>query len=350
MGNSPICECWFLDVGQGSANVILIGEGRAIVIDSGPATSVQTMELLRSYVDTIEVLIITHNDKDHDGNVARILYAFPKAVRRIFFLRDRSAPEIRLHRALAILSSEERKNYPAPERLEADPGKPKVLFKENELKLSLLYPTYSNSLNSESAGARSQNYTSGILKLSFGDRRVVFSGDATIEAFDHIASKVKHKKPLLCDVMTVPHHGGKIASKKDAEQASQDRLYSEIITPRYAVVSVGTINTFGHPTQELILSLIKAGVTVLCTQMTPRCSADLEAIRSLRRTISRPARSTRSECRSAGGYSKHVACFGSVVAEVFSQEVRISKLVTFEQDKVSFGQVTGFAPICKPLN
>ena len=101
---------------------------------------------------------------------------------------------------------------------------------------------------------------------------------------------------------------------------------------------------------EAISALVKAGVKVLCTQMTSKCSADLETIRSKRRTISRPARSTRSESRSAGRHSRHVACFGSVIAEVSSQAVRISNLATFEQDMASFAQVSGFAPLCSFLN
>lgn len=349
-GTSPICECWFLDVGQGSANVILLGGGRAIVIDSGPATSVQAIELLKSYVDTIEVLIVTHNDQDHDGNIARLLYAFPNAIGDIFFLKDRKPSEIRLYKTLAILRSERQNSYPEPRRLEANPDKPQVLFDQDGVKLSLLYPTFSNNLDSESEGARKHNYTSGIIKLSCNDRRVVFSGDATIEAWDSIISKVKGEKPISCDIMTIPHHGGKIGNSLQTEQSSQKRLYQEIIKPRYGVVSVGTRNSHNHPTQETISSLVSSGVKVLCTQMTLECSKNLETIRSLRRTIRKPACSTHSENRSSGGYSRHVACFGSVVAEVSSEAVRISNLVDFEKDMTSFKQLSAFTPLCRPLN
>jgi beta-lactamase superfamily II metal-dependent hydrolase len=350
MDKSPICECWFLDVGQGASNVILLPNNRAIVIDCGPKGSNETIQLLKRYTDTLEALIITHNHSDHDGNVAEVLYAFPKAVRRIFFLRDKHASKIEMVRSLAILGADNKESYPEPARLEADIAGEKVLFEEGDLNLSVLYPTFSDNLISEGAGARSQNYTSSIIKLSCGTRRVIFSGDTTIEAWESLASKVKENKPLLCDIMTVPHHGGKISNSYEAEHASQERLYSEIIKPDYGIVSVGTRNPDNHPTQEAISALKKAGIRVLCTQMTSKCSTDLEAIRSLRRTISRPARSTHSESRSAGDYSRHVACFGSVIAEISPQAVRISNLASFEQDMVSFCQVPSFTPICKPLN
>ena len=75
------CECWFLDVGQGTSNVILLGGGRAIVIDTGPHGSHQTMQLLtQQYVDTLEALIVSHNDSDHDGNVGQILGQYRKSL------------------------------------------------------------------------------------------------------------------------------------------------------------------------------------------------------------------------------------------------------------------------------
>lgn len=42
-------ECWFLDVGQGTSNVILLGERRGIVIDCGRSARVP-LHLLRRYV------------------------------------------------------------------------------------------------------------------------------------------------------------------------------------------------------------------------------------------------------------------------------------------------------------
>ncbi len=82
------CECWFLDVGQGLSNIIYLGGSRAIVIDCGPTGSNATIEFLKKYVDTIESLIISHNHSDHDGNVAKLLSAYPCAIRNINLLVD----------------------------------------------------------------------------------------------------------------------------------------------------------------------------------------------------------------------------------------------------------------------
>jgi competence protein ComEC len=343
------CECWFLDVGQGSANVILLGGGKAIVVDCGPVGANQARQLLKALsIDTIEALVITHNDNDHDGHAAAIIEAYPNAIKDIYLLADRNAEEISLRKTLARIMQNEKREYPVPKRLEADGDAPRILFSENDVTLKVIYPDLPAALKAEMSASRRANLTSAILQLSCGERKIVFSGDAPIESWELLSARIIAKKPLACDVMTIPHHGGKISNND--EPACQQRLYSEIIRPIYGIVSVGSNNTFGHPLAECISALRQAGVKVLCTQMTPQCCENIENIRTLRRTISRPARSTREENRSSTGRSRHVACFGSVVAEVSPQKVRISNLVTFEQDRASFGQVLGFTPICEPLN
>ncbi len=343
------CECWFLDVGQGSANVILLGGGKAIVIDCGPVGADQARQLLKtSKIDSIEALIITHNDNDHDEHAAAIVEAYPNAIKDIYFLADRDPEEISLRKTLARLMQNDRREYPVPKRLEADGDAPRILFSENNITLKVIYPDLTANLGAEGYRPKRPNRTSAILWLGCGERKIVFSSDAPIESWELLLERVLADKPLACDVMTIPHHGGKISDGD--ESTCQQKLYSKIIRPVYGVVSVGSNNTWGHPLAECITALKQAGVKVLCTQMTPQCCEDIEKIRLLRRIVSRPARSTRKENRSSTGKSRHVACFGSIVAEVSSQEVRILNLVNFEKDMNSFANVPSFSPICKPLN
>ena len=123
------------------------------------------------------------------------------------------------------------------------------------------------------------------------------------------------------------------------EESDQKRLYSHIIRPEYGVISVGTYNRYEHPCAASIAALKAAGVKVLCTQITDKCCGDLESIRPLRRTITKPARSTKDVSKTQGGRSKHVACFGTVVAEVSENNFRIANLATFEEDRKKFETV-----------
>lgn len=339
------CECWFLDVGQGTSNVILLGGGKAIVIDCGPRGSQQTLQLLtQQYVDTLEAMIISHNDSDHDGNVSAILNQYRKAVKRILFLQDRMGAG-RMPKTIGILKCAADGDFPNPERLEASAGKPQELFSCNGVVLCALYPDMMQNCEAQAVGK--PNRTSAILRLSCSGRRVIFSGDATIEAWDWLARRFPQAKPLTCDIMTVPHHGGGISDSDATEAASQRRLYTELIRPEYGIVSVGTVNTYDHPNATTIDALRNAGVTVLCTQMTPRCSNDLEVIRSLHGPLSGPSRSTEKASRTSGARrSKHVACFGTVVAEVSQTTLRISHLTRHQQNIRVLSASGSFIPLC----
>jgi len=337
------CECWFLDVGQGTSNVILLGGGRAIVVDCGPHGSQQTIELLCRHVDTIEALIVSHNDADHDFNVPQVLHQYRKATKNIFFLQDRSPVD--LPRTLAVLRSAKDGDFPTPTRLEVDAGAPRVLFSEHGIELSLLYPDLMANLGAQAAGG--PNQTSGVLRLRCNGRRIVFSGDATIEAWEYLAAHMPEDKPLLCDIITVPHHGGKISTNPGGEEALQGRLYKDLIKPEFAVISVGTNNQHGHPKAETVNALVKAGATVLCTEMTERCCDDLEATRSMRGPLASPSRSTRETSKTQSGRSKDVACFGSVVAEISTTHLQISGLSRYQRDMRNCTATSGFAPVCR---
>ena len=81
-----LAECYFLDVGQGAAQVVLLPDGGALVIDCGPARNVRSLyELLkRSLRGDIEALVITHNDEDHDGGTVDIFAEFGPLIRQVF--------------------------------------------------------------------------------------------------------------------------------------------------------------------------------------------------------------------------------------------------------------------------
>lgn len=348
--DTSVCECWFLDVGQGASNVILLGDRRAVVIDCGPKGSVQTLHLLRMWVDYIEALIITHNDEDHDGSVASVLKAYPKAIKRILFLQDRRANEIRTYNEVALLRSTLKDDYPPPQRLEAGSARPRIVLSEGDIELTVAYPDFTANLDAECAGSGRANRTSGVLRLACGKRSVVFSGDATCEAWEAISSELSAPPSLKCDVITVPHHGGAISANPATEAQMQDRLYRDIVNASYGIVSVGTSNTHGHPRPETLRALARAGVRVLCTQITSKCCDDLESIRPLRRALIHPARSTIETHTTSVRNSRNVACYGTIVAEISSDAVKFVHMPLYVRDMKAYASVEGFHPLCMACN
>lgn len=338
-------ECWFLDVGEGMANVILLGQRRAIVADCGPHTSRVTLKFLKRYVDTIEVLIISHNDSDHDGGVADLLQSYPKAINNIYFLKDRPSHLI----STWMVAEHELKVgnlLNAPLRLEAR-DKPQIIYSDRaaSIELKLAYPYFPDNIQAEDAAI--PNRTSAILCLHCGPRSVVFSGDATIEAWKSIAAKFADRLPLHCDAMTIPHHGGRISDNNRKEQEYLRRLYSEIITPRWGIISTGTNNQYGHPSSATVSALRSLDIGILCTQITPQCSDDLESIRPGLVQPIWPSQSASFVRTTKSGRSKDVACVGTIVAEVSPERVSISFAEHLENNIDRLIGSDRFHPLCR---
>jgi beta-lactamase superfamily II metal-dependent hydrolase len=195
-------DCFFLDVGQGTSQVICLGGKRAIVIDGGPSAEIPLILLCR-YVDTIEALFVSHNDADHHRGVIQILQQYRGAIKQFYFLEDRPLDEIGLYRLAKELMED--KSIGECLRLERNENY-HVLYKDEQadLYLELLFPTVMDNLGARTAG--DSNSTSAVLALHCGKRRIVFSGDATIEAWQTINNRVGGPSPS--DIFVVPHHGG----------------------------------------------------------------------------------------------------------------------------------------------
>ncbi|MFC1677351.1 ComEC/Rec2 family competence protein [Planctomycetota bacterium] len=336
-------ECWFLDVGQGSSNVIYLGNGEAIVIDCGPGRSKQTLRFLERHVDSIKALIFSHNDSDHINGAVGVLTNFFDIIEHIYFLADGKHEKI-----VGILNTYDSKDKLPKSRLEYGVDEKGVIYNDGEIKLEVIYPGFISNIGAEKAGTRRANQTSAILKLTCGKKRVIFSGDATIEAWEHISEKYFKEQPFHCDIMTIPHHGGKMTSQKN-ELDVQKKMYSEIIKPEYGIISVGTCNRDEHPCPETISALIDSGVEVLCTQMTSQCCSDLEKIREESRIITQPSLSSREKKTTVSGKSKDIACLGTITVKVSQEEIKIDQLKTHEQNKKIFNKITKFNSLCAGL-
>jgi competence protein ComEC len=106
---------------------------------------------------------------------------------------------------------------------------------------------------SAKAGARSRNDDSMVLRLQFGERSILLTGD--IESFAE-AAILSENSGVSVDVVKVAHHGSTTSSTDGFVNASR---------PKFAIISVGQNSMFGHPHREVVERWQSGGAEVLTT-------------------------------------------------------------------------------------
>lgn len=336
-----VAECCFVDVSQGSANVILLGNRRAVVIDCGPCPAGRVLVRILEYfgVENIAALVVTHNDIDHCGGAELLLSQYGHAIDTIYFLEDRPysrnwfLPRVRQEVERGKLARNQVR------RLEADMD----VYRDEAkgLALQVLFPQMLDNINGLESGQ--PNATSGALRLWCRSRSVVFSGDLGYTELRTLSQD--GAAPIECDVLAVPHHGGRLDCRADAQ--AHRRVYQEFLRCKTAIVSVGSSNQYGHPSRDHITALTAAGAQVLCTQVTKRCCDDLECLRGGISRSSLPGASVTTPKVTTAGRSKLVACAGTILVEIGPQVVYVRGL---DEHKRCIGRLfdTAWAhPLCR---
>ena len=96
------------------------------------------------------------------------------------------------------------------------------------------------------------NNSSLVIKLTYGENRFLFTGDAEKNEEDGIWTNIK------CDVLKVGHHGS---------DSSTTANFLKKVEPTYAVISVGVGNSYGHPDDKILKRLADKGVQTFRTDI-----------------------------------------------------------------------------------
>ncbi|MCE9566470.1 MAG: MBL fold metallo-hydrolase [Planctomycetes bacterium] len=339
-------EVYFLDVGQGTCNVILLGKRRAIVIDTGRRASDLRLLLNHLGIDTLACLAISHLDSDHAGGAPAILTEFRNRIEKVCYPNDHRVQSTPLW---GKIRSEMRLGHLAKEqlvRLEWQ-DKPKCIWRSSRqsVELKLFSPTFGE--NQAAMMASDSNAASGVLVLKVGDRRIVFPGDSSLDQWRVIRNC--RGSVLTCDAIAVPHHAGMIwpSHWDDAKiRAELHWLYTEAVSPKHAIVSVGTSNTEGHPRGEVTDELRKLGAVVVCTQLTKQCCKRPESQRPALIPLIIPGRSRAVKTSTRSGNSKDIGCAGTVVVDITPDAFAIRRLTQHRSAVGAMGRKAGCSPLC----
>jgi competence protein ComEC len=230
---TPALEIRFLDVGQGDA-ALLRSQGRTALIDAGPTDAI-VRRLRELGVDTIDLLVASHNHADHIGGADAVLDSLP--VR--FYLDNRVPATTRIQeRVLERVASKEI-SYLAPTARSIALG---------SARLVVIPPPESV------AGDEQNNHSVGILAVQSGFA-ALFTGDSETEELN--AFLERDSVPDV-DVLKAAHHG----SRNGVTPAWLARTRPEVV-----VISAGADNSYGHPHAAAMRYYCTGGRRVLRTDV-----------------------------------------------------------------------------------
>lgn len=235
----------YIDVGQGDSILIQQGD-KSMLIDAGTNEAQDTVVdyVKKQGISKIDYLVLTHPHEDHIGGADKVIKTF--SIGKVY-MPKKTATTQTFKSVVAAMNS---KSLKATEPQLGD------TFKLGEASCTILGPVnpQENDINSYSI----------VLKVTFGDTKFLFTGDAQTSNEE---TMIKKGYDLSADVLKVGHHGSRTSTCKD---------FLNKVNPKYAVISVGKGNDYGHPHKEAMNRLKAAGVKVYRTDEsgTIVCTSD----------------------------------------------------------------------------
>jgi competence protein ComEC len=247
--NAPVLSLTFLDVGEGDSIVIRFPDHRIWVLDGGGLQLAQTHEerayafdigeavvsryLWHEWITRLDRLILSHTDLDHAGGIPALM----KNYRISRFDYSRAGSDAILN---GILEVARERHIPA-----------NLLHLGVEQRVGMV--TVSTLHPSANRATGTANENSLVLKISFGNFSALLTGDLEKSGeYELLAQSFDLRSTLL----KVAHHGSRNATSNS---------FLDRIQPRWATISVGRNNPFGHPSRDVLLRLRQHGVRTFLT-------------------------------------------------------------------------------------
>ncbi|MBT2570680.1 MBL fold metallo-hydrolase [Planococcus sp. ISL-110] len=224
----------YIDVGQGDSTLLEF-EGFAMLIDAGNWNSKEAVDYLKQRgIQDIDIVVGTHPDADHIGQMAQVIGEFE--VGEVWMSGNTSSSNTFLNVLQAIEAS-------GSDYVESRSGDS---YDVGSMQIEVLYPD-------EITGAANEESVS--LKITYGDVRFVFTGDAGVKQEQEM---IDSGMGLEAEILHLGHHGS---------NTSTSPAFLGAVAPEVAIYSAGADNSYGHPHAEVIAAAENAGAEVYGTDV-----------------------------------------------------------------------------------
>ncbi len=224
----------FIDVGQGDSCFVELPNGETMLIDAGEeeyGDTVVTYVFSQGY-DTIDYVVASHPHSDHIGGIDDVLSTFN--IGNLYMTGFESTSQAYER----MLDAAQNSGAAIHEVMAGS-----VILEAPELLVEIVAPkTLVDDCNNNSI----------VIKLTYGNTKFLFTGDAEKVEEDGIWTNIK------CDVLKVGHHGANTSSSAN---------FLKKVEPTYAVISCGMGNKYGHPTDEVLARLDERNIQVFRTDL-----------------------------------------------------------------------------------
>lgn len=219
----------YLDVGQGDSIFVELPNNQTMLIDAGVnGVGEKIINYIkdRGYND-IDYLVATHPHADHIGSMTYVVNHMEiGAIYMPNATHDTPTYE-------KLLKAIQKKGYKIKN------AKAGVnIVDEDDLTVDVLGP--------EKIDEENLNNCSAIIKITYGNEKFLFIGDAEKYELNSI------KADMSANVLKVGHHGSKTSTTKE---------FLKEVNPEYAVISCGVDNDYGHPHTSTLKLLKQFDVT-----------------------------------------------------------------------------------------
>ena len=257
----------FIDVGQGDAALVTMPDGSTLLVDGGgrprfraardaedgaeefePDTRGVGDAAVAEYLwwrglARLDYVLATHADADHIDGLSDILKSFGARAALV----GRVTPDDEDFARFASTARD------ADVPLQTVARGDRLRFGAVEVDVLWPPPVGAASAEGGARGAASPNDDSVVLRLRYGRRTFLLTGD--IESRTERAL-MAGGEPLRADALKVAHHGSRTSSTEGFVEATR---------PAAAVVSVARDSPYGHPHAEVVARWRDSGAQVLTT-------------------------------------------------------------------------------------